>query len=129
MEEKDNSILRFDHIDGIGHMPHGALLGHYDPSGSELVLLKEGFRDYCQRKGLFSQSILRTLLTENIVKDFDKKFTLGAGTPHAKGRSICFVVNLAHPDVLRTTATPAMPSNITPKGSSNVVPIRPGVKK
>jgi hypothetical protein len=103
------------------------MLGHYNIATTEMVLLKEGFREYCDRRKLPSQAILRTLLGDGVVTSFDKQFTLGSGTDHAKGRAMCFIVDMAHPAIARVPVPQTIPPNITPLGSapSNVVPLRP----
>lgn len=128
MEEKNNSILRMNDVTGNQqHIPFGPLLGHYDMSTPDLVLLKSAFKEYCERRNWHHQAILRELMSQGVVTDMDRKFTLGIGTDHAKGRSVTFSVLMTHPSIVKATAKPTLAANIRPMGSapSNVVPLRP----
>ena len=88
--------------------PHGALLAHYEMYDRTLFVLKKGFRDYCQKIGASSQSIvdeLNKLVPDNtgklnrIISNKNIRRTLGAGTDYAKTQSWCFVLDMTHPDV------------------------------
>jgi hypothetical protein len=88
--------------------PHGALLGHYDTKAQVLYLLKQGFKDHCNRVGASSSRILdelsvpRTLPNQGprrIVTDRAIRRTLGAGTSLAKGQSWCFAIDMSHPEM------------------------------
>lgn len=87
---------------------HGALLGHYDVRAGVLYLLKQGFKDHCNRIGASSTRILDDLSEprilpnqppRKIVTDRNTRRTLGAGTSYAKGQAYCFSVDMTHPDV------------------------------
>lgn len=123
MEEKDHCILRLNAT--TEHqlvIPHGSLLGHYDVNGNELVLLKQGFREYCHKANLSHSAILRTLVASGVVTHFDRQFTLGIGTDHAKGRATCFVVKMDHPSIVKPIVAVAIPPNVKPKVvGSNIV--------
>lgn len=83
--------------------PVGALLAHYDKSEQVMYVLKKGFKDHCARIGANSLRILTDLNglrgEGRIVPTPLAKRTLGAGTEFAKGQSVCFVVNMAHPEI------------------------------
>lgn len=88
--------------------PHGSLLGHYDVKASVLYLLKEGFKQHCNRIGASSSRILDELSTprtlpnqppRRIVTERAIRRTLGAGTTLAKGQSWCFAVDMSHPEM------------------------------
>ena len=101
--------------DNVWHLPNNKLLGHYDVDKAELTLLKDGFRHFCATRGQYSQGILRQLLSEKVLGEFDVKRTLGAGTNLAKGQSTCFTVNMRHPSIASTeTQEKLLPPNIIP---------------
>jgi hypothetical protein len=77
----------------------GQLLAHHMIEQNIIHVLKQDFRIYCQRRGRYSQEILRILFDEGIIISLDRKIALGEGTDLAKGRAWCFTVNLAHPKV------------------------------
>lgn len=88
--------------------PHGALLGHYDMATGILYLLKQGFREHCQKQGSSATKIVEELnqprgrpgdVPARIVLDRNKRVTLGANTDLAKGQSWCFVVDMKHPEI------------------------------
>jgi Domain of unknown function (DUF927) len=98
--------------------PHGALLGHYDPVAGVLYLLKQGFRDHCNRIGASSSRILDELhqprsasdaAPRKIVTDKAIRRTLGAGTSLAKGQSWCFAIDMTHPEVSGATTLRVVP--------------------
>jgi hypothetical protein len=100
--------------------PSGALLGHYDVQAGVLHLLKQGFRDHCNRTGASSTLIVEELHepraqgTEpprRIVTCRSTRRTLGAGTNLAKGQSWCFSVDMTHPEI-----SGAVPLNVVEGG-------------
>lgn len=100
-------------------LPRGQMLGHYDLNGKVIYVLKDGFRRWCERRGQYSQAILKELCSPTgVVPLMDVKRTLGQGTDHAKGRSNCFVVNMTHRDVsgvqLAVTPPPAVAAGQRP---------------
>ena len=91
----------------IKRHPHGALLAHYEMYDRQLLVLKTGFRAYCQKVGASSQGILDELHKQSadgtrIITNKNIKRTLGAGTDYAKTQSWCFVINMDHPDIADT---------------------------
>jgi hypothetical protein len=95
----------------------GALLGHYDLKSGVLILLKQGFKDYCARVGASMSRMLEELSVStghnagSVVIDRNCRRTLGAGTNLAKGQAWCFTVNMHHPDIagVKPTLVPASP--------------------
>jgi hypothetical protein len=79
---------------------HGALLAHYDTSTRTMWVLREGFRKYCQERGVYMRTILHALMDDKIVTADQVRRTLGFGTVHAKARSLCFVIDGNHPELL-----------------------------
>lgn len=87
---------------------HGAVLGHYDMRGGVLYLLKQGFKDHCNRIGASSTRILDELvvpraqateLPRKVISNRHVRKTLGAGTTLAKGQSWCFAIDMTHPEM------------------------------
>lgn len=88
--------------------PNGALLGHFDQKANVLYLLKQGFKDHCQRIGASSTRILDELAAPRVVPGHQprpivtnraNRRTLGAGTDLAKGQTWCFTVDMTHPEI------------------------------
>lgn len=127
--EKNGSILVVDKATSIGantsgqHVAtdqayginniHGALLGHYDIKAGVMYLLKQGFKDHCNRVGASSTRIVEELNTPSgapgtvprkIVVERQIRRTLGAGTPLAKGQVWCFAVDMTHPEMTGAVA-------------------------
>jgi hypothetical protein len=101
--------------ENIYYLPNSRLMGHYDVDKEELILLKEGFRNYCQTKHQHAQPLLRRLLDEGVISEFDVRRTIGAGTNLAKGQATCFIVNMIHPSIASTeTKKELLPPNIVP---------------
>lgn len=101
--------------------PGGALLGHYDRAAGVLYLLKQGFKEHCQRIGASSVKILEELCQPRptaagqpmrIVVDRQVRRTLGAGTEYAKGQSWCFAVDMNHPEISGQTPLAPVASGI-----------------
>lgn len=113
----------------VRNTPHGALLGHYDLRSGVLYLLKQAFKDHCNRVGASSTRILDDLLQPRdagrIVVDRNKRMTLGSGTEFAKGQAYCFVVDMKHPDVAGVTPVYSVPgggqSGSPPAGNLSIV--------
>lgn len=115
--------------------PVGALLGHYDMNAGVLYLLKNAFRDHCNRVGASSSRIIEELHQlrggdavrppTRIVTERSVRRTLGAGTDLAKGQSWVFAVDMKHPDVSGvvplTTVTNSAPATSAPAGQLKAV--------
>lgn len=150
--EKQGTIIVINRAQGIGqnttgapsaadsayavNKPHGALLGHYDMHAGVLYLLKNGFKDHCNRVGASSTRIIDELAQlrggdastapRRIITEKSVRRTLGAGTEHAKGQSWVFAVDMTHPDVsgvVPLTTVPANPAVVpsAPTGNLSVV--------
>lgn len=97
--------------------PNGALLGHYDMQAGVLYLLKQGFKDHCNRVGASSTRIIEELHQlrggdattpgRRVITEKSIRRTLGAGTDLAKGQSWVFAVDMKHPDVAGVVPTAA----------------------
>ena len=83
----------------IDQKPMGRLMAHFDTDTRLMYVLKDGFRKFCEQRNQYSQTVLRELVSSGVVVGVDVKRVLGAGTTLAKGRSNCFTVNMAHPDI------------------------------
>ena len=121
--EKQGNIIVIEHSTTIGHntagqavaantdyaqiKPHGALLGHHDRRAGVLYLLKQGFKDHCNRIGASSTRILDELNAPRVTNQGPRKIiternirrTLGAGTDMAKGQAWCFAIDMTHPEM------------------------------
>lgn len=110
--------------------PHGALLGHYDIRAGVLYLLKQGFKEHCNRIGASSTRMIDELnqprpvpngAPRRIVTERNIRRTLGAGTELAKGQSRCFAVDMNHPEIAGAkptlvATTPPPPANANTAG-------------
>lgn len=107
--------------------PNGALLGHYDMQAGVLYLLKQGFKDHCNRVGASSTRIIEELHQlrggdaktpgRRVITEKSIRRTLGAGTDLAKGQSWVFAVDMKHPDVAGVVPVAAA-SNPNPQTSA-----------
>ena len=75
------------------------VLAHWDDHKHIMYVLKEGFRSYCTRRGLYSQGLLKELNLTGVVPVIERKITLGLGTELAKARSSCFLIDMSHKDI------------------------------
>lgn len=141
--EKHGNIVVIDRATSIGanttgqhvaadsayslHTPHGALLGHYDLKAGVLYLLKQGFKDHCNRVGASSSRILDELNTPRVLPDQGPRRivversirrTLGAGTSLAKGQTWCFAVDMTHPEMAGAAPPVAVAGAGTPTGQT-----------
>lgn len=105
---------------------NGALLGHYDMKAGVLYLLKQAFKEHCQRIGASSTRIIdelsqpRSLPSQpprKIITDRNCRRTLGAGTKLAKGQQWCFAIDMTHPEIAGAAPVPA-------QAQGDVVPIK-----
>jgi hypothetical protein len=149
--QSHGGILRIDRTGALGanttgqptaansafsmNTPNGALLGHYDRTAGVLYLLKQGFKDHCNRIGANSTRILdelatpRALSTEaptRIITEKAVRRTLGAGTELAKGQSWCFAVDMRHQEIsghaTLTVLNNAQAAPSAPTGNLKAVP-------
>lgn len=112
LEDINGNILFNNGIGGNTiRVPNGRLLGQHKEGSTEITVLKDGFREWCQKRHQFSSPILRELLDIGVILKFDTRETLGAGTAYAKSRSTCFVVDLTHPEIM---SSPAVQTFIAP---------------
>jgi hypothetical protein len=95
-------------------MPRGELSAHFDVDKRVLWVRNEAFKEYCRAKNRNMRLVLEELAKRFIVVERDAKRTLGLGTELAKGRTLCFVVNLAHPEVGELGAQMATNTNVVP---------------
>lgn len=86
--------------------PNGAIVAHYDQHTQVLNVRKDAFRDWCNTRSKNALSAMRDLLRTNVIVGMDQKVTLGRGTPYASGRSVCFTVDMTHPDIAATGSLP-----------------------
>lgn len=83
-----------------------SLKGHIDLDKGVGWFVKNEFRSYCDRRGLFAQQILKQLLLSGVVASLERKLTIGAGTKYAKGQTMCFTVDMNHPAISDKTPKP-----------------------
>jgi hypothetical protein len=141
--EKSGNIIVINKSTGIGvntagapaavdqayavNRPVGALLGHYDQNAGVLYLLKQGFKDHCNRVWASSARIIEelhqlrggdaTTPARRVVTERSIRRTLGAGTDYAKGQSYVFAIDMKHPDVSGVVPLTAV-TNPTPQTSA-----------
>lgn len=104
-------------IPNVPHAPRGEMLGHYDIDAKVIYVLKDGFRRWCNRQGLFSPTLLRELHIRGIVPMTSIMRVLGRGTQHAKGKSPVFIVRMDHPEISETTLKVITPAVSASKAS------------
>lgn len=91
-------------ISNVIHAPRGgALLAHYDLDENMLYVMREAFKQHCQKIGANSTKVIEDLHAPRdglpIIPQMRTRRILGAGTEHAKAQVWCFAVNMAHPAV------------------------------
>lgn len=104
--------------------PRGEMLAHYEIDAKFIYVLKDGFRAWCQRRGQYSQAILKELVLKGVVPALDTKRTLGLGTNYAKGRSACFTVDMSHSEIAELKLVPVnpLPAQGQPASTTGVKP-------
>jgi hypothetical protein len=116
-----SDILRVTHMGS--NIPSSSsprsLKGHYDVDHQRLHILKEGFKEYCQRRNKHALPIIRELVKMGIVLQPNERYILGVGTEYAKGRSACVLIDMDHPEIAATPLVVQAP----PPAGSNIVPI------
>jgi hypothetical protein len=86
-------------VSGIVRVPDVDLKAHFDITAQEIWVRVEPFRKHCEREGHPYETTMGELIAHGIVTADHVKRTLGLGTSYAKGRVLCFVVNLKHKDI------------------------------
>jgi hypothetical protein len=77
----------------------GEISMHYNLDTKTLYVLKARFREYCDRRKIYAAEILRQLFLDKVVTNLATQRVLGKGTKFAKGQSLCFIVDMGHPDI------------------------------
>lgn len=100
--------------------PRGPLRARYEQDTGLLFVLRKDFVDYCNRGGYDSYKMIKELSvnpdgSQGPICNPKAGKILGQGTKFAKGYSVCFVVNICHPDMggVRLGDDPIQP---TPSG-------------
>lgn len=88
--------------------PRGELSAHYDKTSGTMYVLKQPFKEYCQRIG-WSQSRIMSELSNaemnerggvtRVITSTKTRKTLGMGTDYRKIQAYCFVIDMTHPEV------------------------------
>lgn len=104
MELNDPNMLVINktggNFDNIIKAPKGALLVRYEVHKQKMWILKQAFREYCNKIGMGSTYALDKLKEEGVVIDLNAKKVLGAGcSGYAKGQSYCLLVDMKNPRV------------------------------
>lgn len=102
----------------IERAPTGALYVHVDTKDRTILVLKDQFKRWCDSRGENAMTVLRDLFGRGIVTQYDIKRTLGAGTAHAKGRSICILIAMDHPELSGKPALVRMAPQATAQGAT-----------
>lgn len=87
--------------------PKGKLVAEYDLDARRLYVRKDAFKGYLKTRGAPIGHTFGALKRDVVVIADDVKKTIGAGTPYSMGRTICFVVDMHHPEF--TDAVDATP--------------------
>jgi hypothetical protein len=91
------------HVDGnITDQPlhevHGAIVAHHDRHQQRMYVRKDAFRLWCSQHHRNPMRQLTDLARMGVVTDIEHRFVLGQGTKYASSKSVCFTVDLSHPE-------------------------------
>lgn len=86
--------------------PHGAIVAHNDMVTQTINVRKDAFRDWCNSRSKNALAAMRDLTRANIIVGMDQKITLGRGTPYASARSVCFTIDMTHPEIAAAGTPP-----------------------
>ena len=81
-------------------------MAHHDVDKRVMYIRKDAFRRWCDDRYENGVRTMGDLQRTRAIVAMDKKFAIGTGTPYATARSICFVVDMTHPDVAAAGVTP-----------------------
>ena len=78
--------------------PKGAIVAHQDKAKQTIDVRKDAFRRWCDERYHNGLHILGELQRMGIIIAADRKVTLGRDTPYAAGRTVCFTIDMTHPE-------------------------------
>lgn len=82
------------------HTPTDKLRIRYEKHNGKLFIDRADFRRFCGHHGIDAGSVAKELTKQGVLKSKDTKMTLGKGTPWSGMQTICWVLDMRHPDVL-----------------------------
>lgn len=82
------------------HTPTDKLRIRYEKHNGRLFIDRADFRRFCGHHGIDAGSVAKELTKQGVLKSKDTKMTLGKGTPWSGMQTICWVLDMRHPDVL-----------------------------
>lgn len=109
----NGDILHSDQNLGSNFNGPRDLKAQWENSTGLVYVRRDAWKTWCIIQGIPHNDTLRTLHTKGIVVSVDRKHTIGAGTPLAMARTMCFVVNLKHPEIAAQAATIQPPATVT----------------
>ena len=101
-------------------VPRNSISVEKNKADRRIYVRKDAFRSWMKDRNYNAQKTLTELMTSRLIVAMDVKRTIGAGTDYANGRSVCFEVDMDHPEFADVRPTPqALASNVVPlrKGS------------
>ena len=75
------------------------LLARHEIDRGIIWIKRSSFRDYCMKIGLNYTALTDTLKASGVLSPKPAHKVLGAGTDYAKGQTVCWLVNVHHPDM------------------------------
>lgn len=117
----------------VAHEPRGELSAHYDKTAEIMYVLKQPFKEYCQKIG-WSQSRIMNELNHATMDDLGSPMrvitntnirrTLGIGTDYRKIQAYCFLIDMSHPEVTGVVENPEVRARKTSGVDDNVMTLR-----
>ena len=117
----------------VAHEPRGELSAHYDKTAGVMYVLKQPFKEYCQKIG-WSQSRIMSELSSatmddqgnatRVVTNTNVRRTLGIGTDYRKIQAYCFLIDMSHPEVTGVIENPEVAARKASGSEDNVMAMR-----
>lgn len=81
------------------NVPTDKLRIRYERFNGRLYIDRADFGRFCGKQGIDRSALARELQLMGVLKSLDTKITLGKGTPVSGMQTICWVLDMNHPDV------------------------------
>lgn len=85
--------------------PQGAIVAHQDKARQTIDVRKDAFRRWCDDRRKNGLRVLSELQRIGIIVAMDRKIALGRDTSYAAGRSVCFTIDMTHPEFAAAGST------------------------
>ena len=91
----------------LAREPHGSIVAHEDKGKRTIDVRKDAFRAWCDTRHKNGIRVMSDLQRIGLIVAMDKKIALGRDTPYVAGKSVCFTIDMTHPEFAAAGSAPS----------------------